>query len=395
MTWEKSGACRRGLLFGALLVLSCGCGNSERSGSNANGGSGNVAATTNPAGSTTQNGSGANGTSAGVGGASSGGASSDGTSSGGGSNQASTGVGGSGGSGMGGEASTSGGGGEASLCECYTNAYAELRDCQVQAPEPEPQPCTTAEDCCIGVPDRYQCNVDYPYIYDCRDGVCEAGSCTSDEQCAQGFEDIGAGYVSYTCQRQQALCSDEVRGYCVYERMGTECQTADDCCGSVPESYTCNQDWPYLYSCEAGQCASADCTSDEQCDARFATYSAGYTNLGCVTSEPSCDGTTSSTCQADRMPRPCDVADDCCPDPMPAGYTCNQDATYLYECIDGACEFARCTSDEQCDTYFEATYGSQEGYVNLGCQSPPVPKFPTTSTTTSTSTSTSTSTTGG
>ena len=53
------------------------------------------------------------------------------------------------------------------------------------------QTCTTASDCCPEyLSEPYQCNADYPYVYDCQDGFCVMTYCEADAQCDTYFEQV-------------------------------------------------------------------------------------------------------------------------------------------------------------------------------------------------------------
>lgn len=276
----------------------------------------------------------------------------------------------------GGAANASAGAGPDALCACYEQQAATrpaFRNCSVGV---APLPCTTTADCCASIPEGYVCGQDYPYLYECVAGACVSQPCTADAQCAASFTQTyqAIGYVGYECTTVDIQCSDQQYTYCSYltaTAQPTACQTAQDCCAQVPAGYTCNQDWPYLYECNNGACATASCTNNTQCNAYHAALNTGgtYENLGCVAWEDTCSGITSSSCQiqpAATAQTACTTAADCCTN-VAAGYTCGQDYPYLYDCVNGHCRSQLCTTDSQCDVYFQETYAEYGTYENLGC----------------------------
>src|SRR5690606_30322743 len=53
--------------------------------------------------------------------------------------------------------------------------------CQVA---PAPPSCAVARDCCPDpMPEGYVCLADFPYLYNCNAGFCEAQQCTRDSEC--------------------------------------------------------------------------------------------------------------------------------------------------------------------------------------------------------------------
>lgn len=247
------------------------------------------------------------------------------------------------------------------ICECLDNF--SVKGCKYTPPAPLDQ-CDVAADCCPEpMPEGYTCNLDYPYLYQCNENKCETRPCAENSECTV-YSEMLPGYVSEGCQQTDVICSDvEYAGCVVYQ----PCQTASDCCpDSLPEGYTCGQDYPYLFSCMEGRCLSEQCSSDSQCDAQFAQFGQGnedLVNLGCVEQEAPCTGEVSSSCVVRKA---CVVASDCCPEWLPAPYVCNQDYPYLHECNDGLCNVRTCDNDSECLVAFEEVYADLD-FTFQGC----------------------------
>jgi hypothetical protein len=148
------------------------------------------------------------------------------------------------------------------------------------------QLCSTAADCCpSSVPEPYVCNQDYPYVYECDEGICRNVQCTTDSHCDLYFGlNFDYPWVNRGCVDTVDPCSDEVwYSTCTYRQ---PCSTATDCCpDNVPDPYLCLADYPYVYECQEGYCATTYCSSDAQCGTYFVqVYSelGGWLNLGCV-----------------------------------------------------------------------------------------------------------------
>lgn len=237
-------------------------------------------------------------------------------------------------------------------CEQYLSqfklaGYAPLGCVEGACQATNTRACVQASDCCRAVPSGYTCGKDIPYIYECKSGYCAPSKCTASAQCERQFNEVYApvGYRNLGC----------VAGECKSD-YPTACSTPSDCCAAVPATYTCNKDFPYLYECKGGYCASVACTNSEQCQQQFETTfePLGYQNLGCV----------SGKCNVDFRSA-CVQTSDCCKW-VPATYSCGVDYPYLYECRAGRCESLGCESTEQCERYLSNTFGPIS-YTNLGC----------------------------
>ncbi|MEM6990019.1 MAG: hypothetical protein AAF721_05965 [Myxococcota bacterium] len=119
--------------------------------------------------------------------------------------------------------------------------------------------CTTEADCCP--PGAMDCPGDYPFNFSCDGGVCQAGGCADDSECA----DFIPGWVCLVNEGQSACgipcagdrdcmlggltCAgvdDNGVSFCAAEDTG--CRTDEDCGGSGV--------------CDAGACV---CSSDADC----------------------------------------------------------------------------------------------------------------------------------
>ncbi len=251
-------------------------------------------------------------------------------------------------------------------CTCHDARMEDARYCQFA------QRCQTAADCCsTGIPDGYTCNVDYPYLYACENQVCIRQNCSEDSQCQHYFDtqSLASNAVLVGCTASENACSGKEVRYCEIQ---TNCQTDADCCPEdIPDGTTCNEDYPYLYACEDNRCRSRSCRENGECAGMFeANYSSvpNYADGGCVHSGPaSCEGSAYSYCLVGQI---CQTDTDCCPSPMPDGYTCNVDYPYRYRCDGGVCRQNPCESDSHCERYFEMISTSMGNVVNLGCQRP-------------------------
>jgi hypothetical protein len=158
-----------------------------------------------------------------------------------------------------------------------------LRYCDIR------QTCQQAADCCPQpMPAGFGCLADYPYLYNCQEGVCQQTYCAADPQCDALFavysnNDPG-GYVNDGCQDVTDPCTGDL-WYSLCE-LPQACQSPADCCPQpMPAGYACLADYPYLYACEQGRCRQLDCASSTQCNAYYQqafSGSDGYANLGCV-----------------------------------------------------------------------------------------------------------------
>lgn len=249
---------------------------------------------------------------------------------------------------------------EDGICECLAN-QAPVKTCK------SAKGCQEASDCCPDpMPAGFTCGVDYPYTYSCENGVCAYVPCTNDSQC----EAYDAYMEMATPNAEPQGCEkwmdcEHVNAGCQYQLPVNNCQTDADCCpDALPTGFTCN-DYPYRYACHDNVCVTKGCDSDSQCDAYFdLLYGSDpkYANMGCSPPGDTCFAAVSAC----RFGVKCQVSSDCCaPNELPAGFTCN-DYPYRQECLDGLCASLPCTTDSQCNAYFEAT--APEGSVNLGCE---------------------------
>lgn len=172
------------------------------------------------------------------------------------------------------------------------------------------------------------------------------------------------------------LDSMNVSASCTYRKPEPPCRTAADCCplaADMPPGFGCNVDAPYLYACEAGRCAQRSCMADEECvasfDQQFASDS-GVRNLGCVTRELECNAGQRRYCGFSWQASSCIGPADCCPPegllPTAAGFECNTDHPFVYNCEDGSCRALECRQDAECDVEFNLRARSGH-YENLGC----------------------------
>ncbi|HOX47184.1 MAG TPA: hypothetical protein PK668_26555 [Myxococcota bacterium] len=254
------------------------------------------------------------------------------------------------------------------LCHCRERTASPYRYCSFT------QSCSVDSDCCpANIPAPLTCNGAYPYVYACRGGRCESLNCTQDSHCSAYASYLSSQgtvpYVSRGCVEVLDDCTGEA--YYSYCDLRQGCQQAVDCCpAQMTDPYDCLFDYPYRFDCVAGACISTGCTTDGQCDDYFTASSAGnpagFVNDGCLEAADPCTGApVYSSCQV--FPA-CSTASDCCPTPVPAGFTCLVDYPYLYECVDGRCKTGMCSSDGQCSAYYQQVSTSNPSYdVNLGC----------------------------
>jgi hypothetical protein len=61
--------------------------------------------------------------------------------------------------------------------------------------------CQTANDCCPdSIPEGFTCGKDYPYLYECKYGLCAGKTCESDAQCEVTYAGLQPGYVGLGCK---------------------------------------------------------------------------------------------------------------------------------------------------------------------------------------------------
>ena len=150
-----------------------------------------------------------------------------------------------------------------------------------------------------------------------------------------------------TCNDVSGQCSDVCNPAC----SGRECGP-DGCGGSCTPGCsgdeTCNEanglcEYQCNSSCDNKECGPDGC--------------GGTCSPGCETGE-TCNESTGQ-CELENqfgsctMVETCSTSSDCCPDPMPGTYVCNQDYPYIYSCDNGECASSGCSSDSDCTTYFE------------------------------------------
>jgi hypothetical protein len=251
------------------------------------------------------------------------------------------------------------------LCACRERTKVDYSLCQYA------QKCATASDCC---PDPASiaplvCNQDWPYRYSCTNGYCEALTCDTNAHCSAYFQYVQQNtpgvWVNDGCVTNE--CPPHNR-WCSWHQAQT-CTTATDCCPDAASisPYVCQQDYPYVYSCENGSCKTVYCTQDSHCQLFGENYNPadGWVNLGCIDNIDPCTGELYyGMC---TFKQACSTYQDCCPEAT-GDYTCGVDYPYLYECRDNLCESQWCSSDSQCSVYFlqmENTYPGK--YANLGC----------------------------
>jgi hypothetical protein len=56
------------------------------------------------------------------------------------------------------------------------------------------QACSTYRDCCPDSTGDYTCGTDYPYLYECRNSLCESQYCSADAQCSVYYQQIETAY---------------------------------------------------------------------------------------------------------------------------------------------------------------------------------------------------------
>ncbi len=109
----------------------------------------------------------------------------------------------------------------------------------------------------------------------CVDGACgvcepdcdgkECGPDGCGDTCTSG---CGAGE---SCDESTGRCDGHV-GTChaEYNQPAQSCNTSLDCCpADLPDGVICNQDYPYIYSCDTGACNFLGCSSDAECTKYF------------------------------------------------------------------------------------------------------------------------------
>jgi hypothetical protein len=180
--------------------------------------------------------------------------------------------------------------------------------------EPDPIPycyigCTSAGDCADIETGAFGSN-----NYACTNGSCEYTGCGNDDACAETFGATGDTY----------LCRD------VYNTGTAFCQKA---CGSVAECVPAAPGYEEAnFSCTEGVCKYEGCTTDNQCETRYASSEG---NWGCRELNGHTD--CRQLCTADT---------DC-------GVTGGQEAwdSDNYTCnAQGFCEYQGCNSDAECNT---------------------------------------------
>ena len=255
------------------------------------------------------------------------------------------------------------------LCHCRERTSSPYSYCAFT------QSCTTAADCCpANLPAGLTCNGSYPYVYECRSGLCETQNCTQDSHCAAYVTYLNSvsavPFTSLGCLEVVDDCTGEI--YYRYCDIRQACQQPADCCpAGLADPYDCLLDYTYRYDCVDGACLSLGCSANAQCTDYFTAMSAadptGYLDGGCLETQDPCTGAPGySACQVFTT---CSTAADCCPANVPATFTCLLDYPYLYECVDGRCKTGMCESDGQCEAYYQQVSTSNPTYdVNLGCQ---------------------------
>ncbi|MBN2495613.1 MAG: hypothetical protein JXR96_13550 [Deltaproteobacteria bacterium] len=249
------------------------------------------------------------------------------------------------------------------LCHCRERTQTHYAYCQYGLA------CNAASDCC---PDAdaiapYVCNQDYPYRYACVDGYCQTLTCSADAHCQRYFQETRASnagnWIDEGCKTNE--CAPFNR-WCAIRQT---CNAASDCCPDAEAiaPYVCMQDYPYVYACADGFCKNVGCTSASHCrrfEAQFPPAE-GWVHGGCELHDDPCTGEPwYGQC---RYNQACESVQDCCPENI-GDYRCGFDYPYLYECRDGLCESPYCSSDAQCQAYFQRIDAASPGtWVNLGC----------------------------
>lgn len=233
------------------------------------------------------------------------------------------------------------------VCDCFAERQPSPSTCRFGAA------CASAADCCPDpMPEGYTCNQDFPYLYTCEQGVCVTGACEADRDCAAYATRLGLSNGG--CVELPNACTGRSYSYCdVY----APCGQASDCCTYVPEGFTCNVDYPYLYRCDAGRCKGESCDDDTQCDAWADLLDAPVATCGSPYQE--CDPDTYRYCDVGAA---CASPADCCDD-VPAGFTCNVDWPYVYECFEGRCRSRGCEDASECEAYADLADS-----VLIGCE---------------------------
>ncbi|MBW2702062.1 MAG: hypothetical protein JRF33_14695 [Deltaproteobacteria bacterium] len=249
------------------------------------------------------------------------------------------------------------------LCACRERTRVDFSLCTVA------RRCKIAADCCpdAGKIDPLVCNVDDPYRYACKAGVCEKLSCVTDDHCVANFSVVQKNkpghWVNEGCVAAECSASD---WRCSYRET---CKSAADCCPLADSiaPHVCQVDYPYVYECEEGFCRMVLCTHDAQCkrSAERRDPADGWVHMGCVDKiDPCTDRRLQGKC---TFKKTCKTYQDCCPEDN-GSYTCGVDSPYRYECINKLCEHQRCSADAQCEVFFERWYGDNlDNYIDLGC----------------------------
>lgn len=184
-----------------------------------------------------------------------------------------------------------------------------------------------------------------------------AGTASASGVTEAGSDEDSSGDSTSTGMEEETFCEcyDDYLtpsgNYCGLPPSPTPCTSASDCCDGTNPG--CPNQYPTLFACEDSVCVPRGCESDAECQA-YADANPVVTSLGCqeTTAWP-CDPPGAGACQyeIDSGLPPCSVDSDCCPDPMPAGYACDVDYPYRYQCSEGTCFTEQCTEDAQCAAY--------------------------------------------
>ncbi len=249
------------------------------------------------------------------------------------------------------------------LCACYERTKYDFSVCQYA------QKCASAADCCpdpAGIAPLV-CNRDYPYRYSCQNGTCVAATCDTDAHCSANFLDVQQDnpglWVNKGCVTSE--CAPFNR-WCDYHKT---CTRAADCCPNAAsiEPFVCGVDYPQIYNCEDGICKNVYCTQDSHCQklGEYRSPDDGWVNLGCVANTDPCTGELwYGLCSFKQS---CSIYQDCCPANM-GELTCGADYPYLYQCRNNLCESEYCSTDVECNAYFQILENATPGgYVNQGC----------------------------